>query len=314
MFAAFFVVGTFVFTAVVEKRSLGLGFLTAAIVAAAAWVLTLCLTFRAAERRRQKEIRNRERLRLTRQESVGAGEPPREIEVSGAGSPMADGTYVLTTTEREARRCMRGTVESGGCFVCDLGQRTGWSSMVRTERCTAAVPAADAAVQRGVRWETGTDGARPVPAFTAVLRNAGLTLGDGGLREARAKDRAVATAVLSTLLGASAALSVQKETGVLLAAAPSGERCKLGINLYALGRVSDTGRHTRTLSPRSPLPLQVQQFLVSLIGLVYLFFAANTMASFGDYGSDGALSAVEASVGQAHSPPRLCTRCSSRSP
>ena len=62
MFAAFFVVGTFVFTAVVEKRSLGLGFLTAAIVAAAAWVLTLCLTFRAAERRRQKEIRNRERL------------------------------------------------------------------------------------------------------------------------------------------------------------------------------------------------------------------------------------------------------------
>ena len=37
---------------------------------------------------------------------------------------------------------------------------------------------------------------------------------------------------------------------------------------------------------------------MSLIGLVYLFFAANTMASFGDYGSDGALSAVEASVGQ----------------
>ena len=101
VFAAFFVVGTFVFTAVVEKRSLGLGFLIAAIVAAAAWVLTLCLTFRAAERRRQKEIRNRERLRLTRQESVSAGEPPREIEVSGAGSPMADGTYVLTTNERD---------------------------------------------------------------------------------------------------------------------------------------------------------------------------------------------------------------------
>ena len=53
---------------------------------------------------------------------------------------------------------------------------------------------------------------------------------------------AVATAVLATLsLGASAALRVQKETaGFFSRLLPSGERCKLGINLYGLGRVSDT--------------------------------------------------------------------------
>ena len=140
VFAAFFVVGTFVFTAVVEKRSLGLGFLTAAIVAAAAWVLTLCLTFRAAERRRQKEIRNRERLRLTRQESGSAGEPPREIEVSGAGSPMADGTYVLTTNERDGAPVYARDGGKWRLLRMQISGSAHWLVVEVNRRCTAAVP------------------------------------------------------------------------------------------------------------------------------------------------------------------------------
>lgn len=171
--------------------------------------------------------------------------PPCAVEVRGAGSSMADGTYLLTTNEMDGAPVYERDRGAWRLLRMHLPSGTHWLVVTRGGtwyRCRSELPTPPCG--RGVRWETGTDGARPVPTFTAVLRNAGLTRSEmeDGYQEAQAKDRAVATAVLATLsLGASAALRVQKETaGFFSRLLPSGERCKLGINLYALGRVSDT--------------------------------------------------------------------------
>ena len=95
--------------------------------------------------------------------------PPCAVEVRGAGSSMADGTYLLTTNEmdgapvyerdRGAWRLLRMHLPSGTHWLVDTRGGTWY-------RCRSELPTPPCG--RRARWDIGGDGARPAPTFRAV--------------------------------------------------------------------------------------------------------------------------------------------------
>ena len=107
--------------------------------------------------------------------------PPCAVEVRGAGSSMADGTYLLTTNEMDGAPVNERDRGAWRLLRMHLPSGTHWLVVTRGGtwyRCRSELPTPPCG--RGVRWETGTDGARPVPTFTAVLPSAGLTRPESG--------------------------------------------------------------------------------------------------------------------------------------